>query len=105
MADVHEVAAFKFSCMGSVIASALLIGWNWRYDLAPEQLLDCLFDRSFFGRCRIENADRDRPLPEQLACGAEFDGRLWTWCYVDAIHRNAHDRIGSFARVTGVRTI
>src|SRR5579863_4134487 len=102
---VHQIAAVEFPRMGIVIAPAFLIRRNRRQDLAGEQFLDCLFDASFVGRGRIKKADGDGALPQQLARGGQFVGRLGPRCDLDAIHRNAHDRIGSFARVWGVRTI
>ena len=102
---MHQVAALEIPRMCIVVAPAFFLLWSRRHDLTCEQFLDCLFGGCFFGRHLIQKADRDRPLPEQLACGAEFAGRFPTRCYLNAIDRNAHDRIGSFARVCGVRTI
>src|SRR5262249_4015135 len=102
---MHQIAALKFPRMCVVIAPAFLIRRMRRHDLAPEQLLDRLIDSPFVASCRIENAARDCSLSEQLGSGAESAGASRTRGYINTIHRDAHDRIGSFARVCGVRTI
>jgi hypothetical protein len=104
MPRVNEIAAFKFPRVLIVIAPAFGIGWRWRRYLACEKRFDGGINLIAAGVLR-KQSHRDSALPQQLADRSEFMRRLRLSLNVDAVDRNCHERIGSLARVFGVRTI
>jgi hypothetical protein len=70
-----------------------------------KQALDTGVDPLTISVSGLQQAELDRTLAQELADGRKLGARPWCTVDRDAIDDDVHDRIGSFARVCGVRTI
>ena len=102
---MDEIAALELGWILLVVAAALGLGGNRRRHFLLQQRLDRTVDLCFVLDSRVKQADLHRPLPQEFARGDEFWRGIGPDRHRHAVHRQNHGRVGSSARVFGVRTI